>query len=241
VPVFSILGPLQVDAPAPVRITAPQERRLLGALLLRRNRWLGVGDAEDAIWGDERPATHRLTLQTKVSRLRRLIGADRLRSGPDGYALRTGPGECDADEFEDLCGQLERRGPGDVEEQLARAERALALWRGPVLGELCDEPFVGSEAVRLEQMRLTVEERRLELLMRSRRLGEVVATTERLLVDHPYHEAICFSRMQALAQSGRVVDAVRTYQAFRRRLVDEVGVEPSARLVALESRLLAGD
>jgi len=46
--------------------------------------------------------------------------------------------------------------------------------------------------------------------------------------------------MQALYATGRHAEALRAFQAFRSRLVDETGLDPSADLVALERSMAAG-
>ena len=46
--------------------------------------------------------------------------------------------------------------------------------------------------------------------------------------------------MAALAASGRTAEALRVYDDFRRRLGDELGIEPSPALAAQHASLLGG-
>ena len=46
--------------------------------------------------------------------------------------------------------------------------------------------------------------------------------------------------MRALAGSGRRTDALRTFQAYRRVLIEEIGTEPSAELVMLDRAIASG-
>jgi DNA-binding SARP family transcriptional activator len=236
---FAIVGPLEIRGGS--QITSPQERVLLGLLLLRRNRVVSTDVVEEALWGTNAPRTRRLSLQSKVSRLRSVIGSDRLRFTAEGYRLVVEPGECDVDEIEMLANQLATSPPSALTDRLALLDEALSHFRGPLLGELCHESFVEGEAVRLEQRHLSLAEDRLATLLALGRPDDVLVGVEPLSVVHPFDERLCELRMAALAMSGRVVDALREYQTFRSRLIDQVGVDPSAALVAIERQLLTGE
>ena len=47
--------------------------------------------------------------------------------------------------------------------------------------------------------------------------------------------------MQALQATGRQAEALRVGSGFRRRLVDETGLDPSADLARLEAAIAAGE
>ncbi|OWY63204.1 hypothetical protein B7486_54365, partial [cyanobacterium TDX16] len=70
------------------------------------------------------------------------------------------------------------------------------------------------------------------------RAGEAVSGLELLVDEHPLHEGPLEALMVALAHAGREPDALAAYQAFRRRLGDDLGLEPSAALQRLEGRIL---
>jgi DNA-binding SARP family transcriptional activator/type II secretory pathway predicted ATPase ExeA len=236
---FAIVGPLEIRGGS--QVTSPQERLLLGLLLVRRNRVVSTDLVEETLWGANAPRTRRLTLQSKVSRLRTVVGADRLRFSSEGYRLVVEPGECDVDEIERIAGYLAATRPAALTDRLALLDEALSHFRGPLLGEMCHEAFVEGEAVRLEQRHLSLAEDRLATLLALGRPDDVLVGVEPLSVAHPFDERLCELRLAALAMSGRVVDALREYQVFRSRLIDQVGVDPSAALVAIERRLLDGE
>lgn len=232
---FQILGNLQIEG---VALRSPQERRLLAALLLHRNGTLSIGAAEDVVWPDRPPASRKLSLQSKISRLRSLLGSDRVRYTGTGYSLRVESGECDADEFERRAVEVLDSPSGDPLFQLQAADDALSLYRGPLLDEFTDETFVGGAAVRVEQRRLALEEARLGFMAQLGLHTRMLHAVTPLETEHPYNERLCEFRMLALAGSGRVVDALRAFHAFRSRLVEDVGVEPSGSLSMFEARLL---
>ncbi len=73
------------------------------------------------------------------------------------------------------------------------------------------------------------------------RAAELVSELESLTHEHPLRERFTAQLMTALYRSGRQADALRRYQSLRSRLVEDLGVEPSADLRALEGRILAED
>lgn len=231
-----MLGSIDVDGRS---INSPQERRLLAVLLLHRGRTVPVSAVMEAIWGDEIPSAGRASLQSKVSRLRAVVGQNRIEHGPGGYRINIDPGEYDADEFESLALRMTHQ--IDPIHRLALADEALLLWHGPLCGELADEEFVGGESVRLEQLRGSVAEAKAAALIETGRFDEALADLELLARDQPYHDRLCELRMTALARMGRVVDALRCFSDYQKRLIEDVGVVPTQPLIDLERRILQGD
>lgn len=118
---------------------------------------------------------------------------------------------------------------------LSQAER---LWRGPVLGDLAGEPFAVAEAARLEELRTVVIEERIEAELAAGRHGAVVAELESLTARYPLRERLWKARMLALYRSGRQADALRAFQDLRAQLAEELGIDPTPELSALEQAIL---
>jgi DNA-binding SARP family transcriptional activator len=106
----------------PVR---PKQRALLSLLLLRRGEVVSGAQLIEALWGEEPPGTAQTALHGHISNLRKLLGADRIRTRPPGYLLEASPGEVDVARFELLI--AEARGGDDPVERSARLHDALAL------------------------------------------------------------------------------------------------------------------
>ena len=70
------------------------------------------------------------------------------------------------------------------------------------------------------------------------RADDAAADALHLIEADPFRESVWDRRMRALHASGRTVDALRVFQDYRRLLADELGLEPSPELVALERALL---
>jgi hypothetical protein len=87
-------------------------------------------------------------------------------------------------------------------------------------------------------MRLSVVEARFDALLAAGRSAEIVPMIEAAIAEHPLRESFRRQLMLALYRSGRQADALAAYQAARRVLVDELGIEPNPELRALEQAIL---
>jgi DNA-binding SARP family transcriptional activator len=161
---FSVLGPVAVRLDGrEISLGGAKQRAVLAILLLDANHAVSRDRLIDGLWGERPPATAAHTLDSYVSRLRRMLGDGRVERRPPGYVLRVDQGELDLDEFEALLAegraQLAQGAAGDAA-QVLRA--AIALWRGPALADVLYEPFAQREADRLEERRLIAIETRID-------------------------------------------------------------------------------
>jgi predicted ATPase/DNA-binding SARP family transcriptional activator/class 3 adenylate cyclase len=242
---FRILGPLEVCADGGPKLDlAGKQKALLAVLLLHANEAVSTDRLIDALWGAEPPDTAGKALQVYVSRLRKLLepeGRSLLVTRPPGYALDLGEHELDLRRFEQLRGEAEaalNRDPANAELKL---RKALALWRGPPLADFAFEPFAQSEISRLEELHLAALEEWFDAVLALGRHAEVVGELEALVAKHPLRERLRAQLMLALYRSRRQAEALDAYQAARRALVDELGIEPSPELQELEGQILRQD
>ncbi len=129
---FRILGPLEIDAgDGPLGLGGPKQRAVLAHLVVRANQVVPAATLIDELWGEDPPETARNTLQTYVSHLRKIVGADRITARPPGYVLAIGPDELDLTRFDALVDESKQARPTDVRLARAALEEALAMWRGP--------------------------------------------------------------------------------------------------------------
>ncbi len=239
-----MLGPLQVlDGGRALPLGGLKQRGALALLLLERNRVVSRDRLVDALWGDDPPASATNSVQVYVSKLRKLLGDETaLGTEPPGYVLRVPPGELDADLFETLLaeGKVALRAEAFAEAEASLA-RALALWRGPALGDLATEAFAQAEIARLEGLRLDALEGRFEAMLAVGRESEAVGELQALVGLHPLDERLRAHLMVALYRSGRHADALETYRAYRQLLDEELGLEPNPELRRLEQAILRQD
>jgi ABC-type transport system substrate-binding protein/DNA-binding SARP family transcriptional activator/streptogramin lyase len=231
---FRILGPLEVARnDGPLELPAGKPRALLAVLLLRPGEVVSVDRLVDELWGERPPPTATKNLQGYVARLRRVLGNGALVTQAPGYALRVDA--LDAARFQALVEEARHEEPAAA---APRLEEALALWRGPPLADFAYEPFAQDEIRRLEELRLSALEDRVEADLALGRHAEVVAELESLAREHPLRERLQGLRLIALYRCGRQAEALEAYRTTRRRLVDELGVEPGPELKELERMIL---
>lgn len=234
-----MLGPLRVvNGRTDVRLTARRHRALVAVLLLRRGKTVSADSLIAALWGEEAPATAASVLRLYVSQVRRLLPAGRLARSQGGYALVVEPGELDVDVFERLLARGAKAATA-ANHELAAAlyGEALAVWRGPALADLVDEPFALLEAGRLDELRLQAIELWAAAALELARSAEVLPELQRVVAEHPLREGPRRLLMLALYRADRQAEALAVYRDCRRRLVDELGLEPSDELRELERRI----
>jgi YVTN family beta-propeller protein len=245
---YRILGPLEVSADGRViEIGGPKLRALLAILLLRANESVPRDVLVHGLWGQQPPAGARGSLDANVSRLRKALGA-----AANGPVVVTRPGayclvledddQLDARRFERLVGQGRAALAASAPSQAAASLRAaLQLWRGSALGDLGGEPFAQLEIGRLEELRLGAIEDRIEAELALGRHADVVSELEALVAGYPLRERLYGQLMIALYRSGRQAESLEVYQAARRMLVGELGLEPGPALRQLECAILRQD
>jgi DNA-binding SARP family transcriptional activator len=161
---FAILGPVEVRRDgSELPLGGPKQRAVLAALLLAPNEVVSRDRLVEALWGDRAPPTAQRSLDSYVSRLRRLLGPDRLVRRTPGYSLRVDPEELDLGRFESLVSRgRDAAAAGDPATAAQALGDALSIWRGPALADLLYEPFAALESERLEERRLGALEDRVD-------------------------------------------------------------------------------
>jgi len=231
---IEVLGPLRATA-ADGRDLTPNgslQRRLLSLLVLQRGRVVSVDAAADALWPAGLPADPAAGVQNHVFRLRRLLPEGSILSSADGYCTPVEVIDVDADRL--VAFVADPAAGADLRAILDR-------WRGPAYPELAEFDPAIAEVVRLEELRVRAVEVAAEHRLAAGEIGDLVAELQGLADAQPLRERPHALLVEALAASGRVAEALRAYDGFRRRLGDELGIEPSPELQARHARLLAGD
>jgi DNA-binding SARP family transcriptional activator/class 3 adenylate cyclase len=233
---FRILGPLEVlhDGEA-LALGGRRPRSVLALLLLHAGEVVSTDLLIDELWGEEPPRTAMTSLQNTISQLRKVLGADRLLTRPPGYVLRIEDDELDLRRFERLVADA---GGAEPEERAQKLRRGLSLWRGAPLADFSFDSFAQGEINRFEELRLTVLEDRIDADLELGRHADLVGELEALVQKHPLRERLRGQLMLALYRSGRQAEALQCYQAGRRALVDELGIDPSPALQELHGSIL---
>lgn len=238
---FRVLGSLEVVEQArPLELGGPRQRALLAVLLVHRGEPVSSERLVDELWGQQSPASAIKIVQGYVSNLRKVLGDGLLVTRGHGYLLQAQSGQVDLDRFESLVAEgrqaLQR---GDAHNAAARLREALALWRGPPFADFAYESFAQPVIARLEDSRLAALEDQIDAQLALGDHAQVVGELGALVREHPLRERFVGQLMIALYRSGRQADALESYRDARRRLVEELGLEPSHDLLELEHAILA--
>ncbi|QFZ21148.1 AfsR/SARP family transcriptional regulator [Saccharothrix syringae] len=242
---IKVLGPLEVTRDGrPALPSAAKPRQLFAFLTLRAGQVVPAPTLVEELWGDRPPRSARTTLQTYVMQLRRALGDARevLTTRFGGYLLDVPPEAVDVHEFERLARAGRRAGEAGDHESAARLLRgALDVWRGRALVDVPTGAPLAIEVTRLEESRLSVVENRIDEEMRVGRHHSLLGELAALTASHPMNEDLCARYMVSLFRSGRRWQALDAFATLRQTLVQELGVEPSARLVELQRDILTAD
>ncbi|MEO6317565.1 MAG: bacterial transcriptional activator domain-containing protein, partial [Acidimicrobiales bacterium] len=234
-----VLGGLLVDGYRPNELGSRKARTLLAALAVRSPSALPVEALADLLWGERLPARPGEQVGVLVSRLRGVVGTDRLVRHDAGYALVVDWLDVAELEARTALAQGHLHAGEALEARLA-ATMALDLARGSLLPEE-DGAWVDGPRARAQR---TVAAAGLvaaeAALLVGDPLGAAAAAAGGL--DHdPYDEAALRALMRAHVAAGRPGSALAAYARVRERLADDLGVSPSADTEALHEALLGDE
>jgi DNA-binding SARP family transcriptional activator len=236
---YLILGPLEIrDGDTDVELRGGQQRKLLAILLLHSGEAVSSDLLIEELWGGKPPETAAKALQGYVSSLRKQLGQETVDTVGGGYRLNVGPEDIDTGYFEQLLAEARplERAPAAL-----KLREALALWRGHALADFAYDDFARPEIERLDELRLVAIERRIDLDLALGHHDDLVPELEALVHAYPLRERLRGQLMVALYRSGRQAEALDAYRDARIALRDELGLEPSEELQALQRSILDHD
>jgi predicted ATPase/DNA-binding SARP family transcriptional activator len=232
-----VLGPVRIRvAGSEIEIAARKPRALIAMLAMDHGRAVGTDTLIDGLWGEESPDSAVNAIQVYIAGLRKSLGParDRLRTQAPGYRLEMDHEAVDARRFEDLID-----GAGD--DDAPRLNQALALWRGAPFEDLGEVPFAQPHITRLTELRLVTLERRIEADLAAGRHVQLIPELEALVGAEPYRERLWRQLSIALYRSGRQADALGALRRLTTTLREDLGLDPSPPLLALEHAILEQD
>jgi len=236
-----VLGPLIVEVDGLEIGLPPAPKRLLSILLLDPATELSTDTIIDRMWGDDAPPSARTSVHVHISSLRKGVPGVVVTTG-HGYRLDEERFWYDRTHFESLA--LSAREAGQATEWTtarARAEEALALWRGTAFHEVADEEFAVGEVVRLGETRTGLVELHIDALLALGQDETAIPRLRKVIRDHPLHERFRQQMMLALYRTGRQSEALREYRDLRSVLGETLGIEPNDTIRDLEERILVHD
>ncbi|MFD5788706.1 BTAD domain-containing putative transcriptional regulator [Streptomyces sp. NPDC127037] len=238
---FQLLGPVGVSHDGrQVSLGSPKQACVLAAFLLAPGVALSTDRLIRCVWGDSPPPTARGTLQSYLARLRGALSpqgddAVAIQRRAGGYLLTASAADIDLYRFRSLTAQA-RDAESDAEAERVLDE-ALGLWHGDPLSGIAGD---WAESVRagLEQERLAALLDRIDHRLAAGGPAGLAEQVRGLAAEHPWDERIAAQLMTVLFRSGRQAEALAHYEAFRRCLAQEFGVDPGAALRHLHEAIL---
>ncbi|MFF3441465.1 BTAD domain-containing putative transcriptional regulator [Streptosporangium sp. NPDC002721] len=230
---------------AEVDLGAPQQRALVGVLLLREGAVTSQDQLISAIWGEEPPPAAAGMIRSYVSRLRRVLGdgtaAVVIESVAGGYALPVTAGTLDLADFQRRVRSAhDARRAGDHETEAAELRAALDLWKGTPLAGV-PGGYADNERTRLIELWYAAIEDLAAADLRLGRHAEAGASLASLVIEQPLRERARELLMLALYRAGRKADALALFQETQKLLTDELGLDPGPELREMQRRILASD
>jgi DNA-binding SARP family transcriptional activator len=234
-----VLGDFGVDGVEPQAFGSKKARLALHLLALAEGRSVSAEVLIEALWEGAAPARPEDQVAVLMSRLRSVLGRDRIEHRDRGYLLRCD--WLDATELTVLTGEVERRRQaGNVMGAVAAARVALSLIRGagpqPLPGEWAQLRHADLERL-IGRGRLVAATALLEA-------GDWMVAAEAAaaaLERDPYDEAALRVLLRAYVLGGRVAAALASYASARQRLAEELGTDPSPETAALYTAILRGE
>jgi SARP family transcriptional regulator, regulator of embCAB operon len=235
-------------------LTAAKPRSILALLMLNVNDIVPTSTLFEELWGDQLPRSAHNTLQTYIHQIRQwlsktlrvdstVVSNELVVTEPGGYRFRIRDRQqLDLGQFECYFHAGVREfARHNYQEAVSTLNALLKLWSGQTA--VGTRPGGATEAVftHLREKRLRALEDRVDAELILGRHREVLGELSSHVINHPLDESMHAKLMIAFYRSGRVPDALRTYQRLRRSLVEDLGLEPSAKLRDLHQAILAED
>jgi DNA-binding SARP family transcriptional activator/tetratricopeptide (TPR) repeat protein len=244
-----LLGEFGVDGVEPAALGSRKARLALQLLALAQGRVVPSELLADAVWGDAQPTRPDDQLAVLMSRLRSVLGRERIEHRDGGYLLRYD--WLDVAELAHLLAEIERRrGGGNVIGAAGVARIALSLLHaGP--GSTGSSSASGGtslpgEWAGLRQAEIDRLSSRARLAAASALLaaGDWMAACDAAaaaLQHDPYEEAALRVLMRGYVLGGQTAAALAAYATSRERLADDLGTDPSPATAALHTAILRGE
>ncbi|MFC4947292.1 AAA family ATPase [Pseudonocardia sp. GCM10023141] len=238
-----LLGPFTVSGELTDPVPTGKARRVLAVLAARRGEFVLVSTLVDALWEDDAPERADRNIAALISRIRRVLGRDRIDGTAAAYRLVASGVTVDLLDAAELVStaELELR-HGRFAFAATSAEQAVKLLDADVAmaGEH-EDPWV-------LELRRDVR----GLLRRARvcwsaaavELGSsdvAVDVASAALRDDPFDEEACRTVMVAHQQAGRSGSALVVYRALRVAMSEQLGTDPSPATQALFLSILRSE
>jgi DNA-binding SARP family transcriptional activator/tetratricopeptide (TPR) repeat protein len=240
-----LLGEFGVDGIEPAALGSRKARLALQLLALAQGGTVPSAVLADALWAEAQPAKPDDQLAVLMSRLRSVLGRERIEHRDGGYLLRCD--WLDVAELAHLLAEIERRrGAGNVIGAAAVARIVLSLLRSSpaVQDNGSTLPAGGWAGLRQAEIGRLSARARLVAATALLEAGDWMAARDAATaaMEHdPYDESALRLLLRGYVLGGQTAAALAAYAASRERLADDLGTDPSPETAALYTAILRGE
>ena len=235
----SVLGALQIQGVEKHALGSRKARTLIKVLAIARGQTVPVPRLIDCLWPDRPPARPSQQISVLVSRLRAVLGPERIPRTDAGYQLLAD--WIDLDVANHLATAASRRlGAHNYASARLAAEAALALMRGELLADEPDSPWAEEERAALARLAVDVRRTAARAALAVGDFAAAREMSEAVVAVDAYDEGALQVLMAALAHGGQPGTALATFARARKRLREDLGVDPSAASDAVHKAILQG-
>ncbi|MFN2555643.1 MAG: BTAD domain-containing putative transcriptional regulator [Nitriliruptorales bacterium] len=218
-------------------------RTLVRILAIRRGSFVSRDYLSEALWRARPPRDPAANLRVLVNRARAALGdAGLIETGSGGYAFDV-ERHCGVD-TETFMAKVEagrqRLASGQARAGLVELRAALELWKEPLPEDVYEE-WAQEYRGQLLRAHLETLETAAEACLAVDDARQAVVWAEQAAAREPLRETANLLLVQALALAGDTAGALDAYNCFRRRLAEELGLDPSPEAAELETRILRGE
>lgn len=224
------------------KLSGRKGRRLFAYLAANRDRAIRRDELTEILWPRERPSSPEDGLNVHLARLRSLLGKDAIAGLGGEVRLELGEdASVDVEDAARLKHQANRELAANPALAVTEARAALLILRQDFLPEFDDDEWVREQRLQLQELVPELLEITAEagLALGGVELPGAETAARELLSHRPYRESDYRLLMRAHAARGNVPEALLVYEQLRRRLIDELGVPPTAETRQLYEQLLS--
>jgi len=235
----SVLGALDIQGVDKHALGSRKARTLIKVLAVARGQPVPVSRLIDCLWPNRPPARPSQQISVLISRLRSVLGPERLPRSDAGYQLLAD--WIDLDVANHLASAAARRlvAQNYASARLA-ADAALALMRGELLADEPDSPWADEERAAVAKLGVDVRRTAARAALAIGDFPAAREMSEAVVEADPYDEGALQVFMAALAFGGQPGTALATFARARKRLREELGVDPSPATDAVHKAILQG-
>ncbi|SNY69799.1 AfsR/SARP family transcriptional regulator [Paractinoplanes atraurantiacus] len=245
---LQIMGPLRVwRGGAEINAGPRQQRCLLALLLARGGHPISMTELVALIWGADPPVSAISVIHKYVGVLRRLLepgllprtpGSFVLRNG-NGYRITAGADTLDLMQFRRHVAAARAAAEEDrCEQALAHYSDALRLCRGSAGESLSDSAGATAVFAGIDGEFFDAAVAAADLAIRLRRPSGVLSPLRLAAEMDPFNELVHASLVNTLAAAGQQAEALAVYRTIRKRLADDLGIDPGQSLQQAHQQVL---